>query len=162
MAEQTKTQRQAAGHKAAATRKRNSAKRSASATKASARRTRSSASATVRTSARTTSRSAKQTGRQAGRTTARGLDAATQRVEEFGRRAQRALFIQVGAAASVRDAVIKAARTYSNTTKANAQFDKLERRGARALGRTERRFERHANGLRSDASGLVDRVKELV
>lgn len=162
MATQTKTQRQAAGHKAAATRKRNSTKRSAGATKSSARRTRSSASATVRTSARATSRDAKRTGRQAGRTATSGIGAATQRVEELGRRAQRALFIQVGAAATVRDAVVKAARTYSNATKANAEFNKLERRGARAFGRTERRFERSANGLRSDAGDLVDRVRELV
>ena len=180
MAEQTKTQRQAAGHKAAATRKANATKQRASATKTSARRTRSSASATVRTSARTTSGNAKRTGKQAGRTASTGLGAATQRVEELGRRAQRALFIQVGAAATVRDTVVGTVNKYTTPTKASRELNKLERRGARALGRTERsmtrqrrtlerdaqqtqrRFARQANGLRSDAGDLVDRVKQLV
>ncbi len=173
MAEQTKTQRQAAGHKAAATRKRTAAKRGATATKASARRTRSSASATARTSARTTTRNAKQTGRQAGRTASVGLGMATQRVEELGRRAQRAFYIQVGAAANLRDAVVKAAQTYTDAAKATKELDKLERRGARALGRAEsslqrqgrmvgRNVERGTNGLRTDAGDLVDRVRELV
>jgi hypothetical protein len=105
------------------------------------------------------------------------LGAATQRVEEFGRRAQRALFIQVGAAATVRDNVVGTARKYTTPSKAALELNKLERRGARALGRTERsitrqrrslerdaqqtqrRFSRQANGLRGD---LVDRVKQLV
>jgi hypothetical protein len=180
MAEQTRTQRQAAGHKAAATRKRNATKRSAAATRGSARRTRASASATVQTSARATSRNARSTTRQAGRTAGLGLGVAGQRVEELSRRAQRALYIQVGAAANVRDAIVRTARTYTDLDKVTVEFDKLERRGARALGRTEhsllrrrrnferdvartqRRFERQASGLRSDAGQLIGRVRQIV
>src|SRR5579872_1274996 len=169
MATQTKTQRQAAGHKAAATRKRGEAKRSAAATRSSARRTRASADATVRTSAKQTGREARRTGRQAGRTASRGIDAAGQRMEEFGRRAQRALYIQVGAAGVVRDRVVGAARMFSDLGKVTLEFNKLERRGARAVNRTGRTLTRRRRALERDvqqagrpAELLVERVKELV
>jgi len=180
MAEQTKTQRQAAGHKAAATRKRNAAKRSATATKTAARRTNASASATVRTSARQTGRNARQTTKQASRTAGHRFDAATQRVEEFGRRAQRAFYIQVGAAAEFRDTVARQARKFASLSNATVELDKLERRGARALNgteralnrrrrtvsrdvqRTQRTVERQTNGLRAAPGDLVERVKQLV
>src|SRR4051812_50149842 len=90
MATQTKTQRQAAAKKAAATRKRNAAAQSGSRAKTSARSTAS--------SARRTGRSARTTAKQAARTGERGADAATTRLEAFGRQAQRALLIPVGAA----------------------------------------------------------------
>jgi hypothetical protein len=173
MAEQSKTQRSASGHKAAATRKRNAAKRTESAAKTSARRTRASADATVKTSARATSRNAKRSTKQAGRAATHRFDAASERVEELGRRAQRVLYIQVGAAASVRDSLVSTVRTYTDVKKANVEFNKLERRGARALRRPERAItrqrrnierdvQRQANGLRSGGSDLVERVKQLV
>jgi hypothetical protein len=147
MATQTKTQRQASGHKATATRRANATKRSANATKSSARQTRASARATVDTSAKATATNAKRTGRQATRTAGHGVSVATQRVEELGRRAQRVFRIQVGAAAtigdsanSMRDSVVKTLRTYTTRDKSN--LDRLERRGAKALRGPERAITR--------------------
>lgn len=173
MAEQTKTQRSAAGHKAAATRKRNAAKRSESAAKTSARQTRAAANVTVKTSTRATTRNARRTSKQAGRAANRRFDAATERVEELGRRAQRVLYIQVGAAAKAKDSLVGTVRTYTDIQKANVELNKLERRGARALRRPEqsltrqrrnfsRDVQRQTNGLRSEAGDLVERVKQLV
>lgn len=153
MATQTRTQRQAAGSKAAATRKRNAAKQSASTTKSSARRTRSSASQTTR--------EARRTSRAAGRTAARRLDVVTDRVNELGHRAQRAFYIQVGAAATVRDAVTRSVRVYTNVPSMVKELDKYERRGERALKRGQRNLNREANGLRRDAQHVVSRVKSL-
>ena len=127
MATQTQTQRQAAGKKAAATRKRNAANQSASTTKSSARRTRSSASQTAR--------EVRRTGRAAGRTAARRLDVVTERVGELGHRAQRAFYIQVGAAATARDALTHTVRVYSKPSSVVKELDKYERRGERALKR---------------------------
>ncbi len=153
MATQTRTQRQAAAQKAAATRKRNAAKQSASTTKSSARRTRSAASQTTR--------EARRTGRAAGRTTARRLDAAGERFGELGRRAQRAFYIQIGAAATARDAVTRSVRTYTNVGSVIKEFDKYERRGERALKRGQRNLNREAGGLRGGAQDVVERIKSL-
>ena len=109
MATQTPSQRQAAAKKAAATRKRNATKRSAAATKTSARRTRTSASA----GARQTTRDASRTTKQATRTAGRGLEHGCERFGAIGRQAQRALLIQVGAAATLGDKVRQTARNYS-------------------------------------------------
>src|SRR3954454_5146383 len=116
MATQTPTQRRAAAQRAATTRKRNAAKRSASATKSAARRTRSSAGQTTRQARGTT--------RQAGRTAARSLDTATSRLGVVGRRAQRALLIQLGAAATVGDKVRQAARTYTSLDLVTRELDR--------------------------------------
>ena len=153
MATQTRTQRQAAGQKAAATRKRNAAKRSATTTKTSARRTRSSASQTTR--------EARRTGRAAGRTAARRFDAATERIEELGRRAQRAFYIQVGVAATARDAVERSVRTYSNVGSVIKELNQYERRGERALKRGQRTVNREANGLRRAPGDVIARIKSL-
>jgi hypothetical protein len=162
MATQTKTQRQAAGHKAAATRKRGAAKRSAATTRTSARQTTRAATTGARNTAAQTSRGARRTGRQAGHAATQRLDAAGQRVEELGRRAQRALYIQVGAAADVRDRVVRAARTFTDLDKVTLEFDRLERRGARVVDRTGRTLNRRRRDVRTDAGALVERVKELV
>ena len=90
---QTKTQRQAAAKKAAATRKRNAAKQNGSRAQASARRTTSNARRTAR-SARSTGRSARTTAKQAARTTGRAEAEAT-RLEALARQAERALLIPV-------------------------------------------------------------------
>jgi hypothetical protein len=153
MAAQTRTQRQAAGNKAAATRKRNAAKRTASTTKTSARRTRSTAGQTAR--------EARLTGRHATRTAVRGFDAAGDRLNEFGRRAQRAVYIQVGAAATARDALTRSVRRYSRVNNVVRELNKYERRGERALRRGQRSLNREANGLRRDAQGVVGRIKRL-
>jgi hypothetical protein len=76
--------------------------------------------------------------------------------------------------------VVRTARTYTNLGQTTSQLDKLERRGARALGRaerslerrrrelkrnakgTQRRTDRQAHGFRLDAGELVNRVKSLV
>jgi hypothetical protein len=176
MATQTRSQRQTAAQKAAATRKRNATKRSAAATKTSARRTRASASAGTKQ----TTRSAGRTSRQATRTAGRGLDFATTRVQVLGRRAQRALLIPVGAAASVGDKVRQTARTYTSVDSVVRELDKFERRGARVLGRRQRELSRHrrefrhevratqrelgsrVNGLRTDAKEAADQVMHLI
>lgn len=161
MATQTPSQRQAAAKRAAATRKRNAAKRSASSTKAAARRTGASATATTREARRTT--------RQATRTAARRLDAATTRLGSIGRQAQRALLIQVGAAATLRDNVRQTARTYTNLDLVTREFDRFERRGARALSsgrrdarQAQRTVERQWDGLKSDAEGLAKQVRQVI
>jgi hypothetical protein len=153
MATQTRTQRQAAAQKAAATRKRNAARQSASSTRASARRTRSSASQTTR--------EARRTGRAAGRTAARRFDAATERLAELGRRAQRAFYIQVGMAATARDTLTRNLRVYTDTNSMVKELDRYERRGARAMKRGQRNLNREANGLRRDAQDVVERLKRL-
>lgn len=165
MATQTPSQRQAAAQRAAATRKRNAAKRSASTTKSSARRTRSSASATTRNAGRTT--------RQATRTAGKRLDAATSRFGVVGRQTQRALLIQLGAAATLKDKVRQTARTYSSIDLVTREFDRFERRGTRALSRGQRGFKRDARqaqrtverrwgDLRSDAEGVVKQVRQAI
>ena len=128
MAAQTKTQRQAAAKKAAATRKRNSAKQSGGAAKASARRTSSSAQGT--------GRAARTTAKQAVRATARRAEAETTRLGAVGYQAERAVLIPVGAALEARDRVTDTFRTYSDTRLTRQELNRFERRGAKALGRT--------------------------
>jgi len=164
MATQTSSQRQAAGQRAAATRKRNATKRSASATKAAARRTRSSAGATAQDARRTT--------RHATRTAGRGVDAATTRLQVIGRQAQRALLIQLGAAATLQDNVRRTARTYTSLDLVTREFNRLERRGERALSRgrrgikrdarqAQRAVERQWDEVRSDAEGVVKQIRRV-
>ena len=120
MAAQTKTQREAAAKKAAATRKRNSARQSGGTAKASARRTRS---------------SAQDTGR-AARTTAKQAASAT------AHQAERVVLIPVGAALETRDRVTDTVRTYTDSGLTRQELNRFERRGAKALGRTRRTAER--------------------
>jgi hypothetical protein len=134
MAAQTKTQRQAAAKKAAATRKRNSAKQTGGAAKASARRTRS--------SARGTGRAARTTAKQAARATAHRADAEATRLEAVARQAERTVLIPVGAALEAGDRVANTVRTYSDSRLARQELNRFERRGAKALGRTRRTLDR--------------------
>ena len=143
MATQTRSQRQAAAQKAAATRKRNATRRSAAATKTSARRTRASASA----GAKQTAGGASRTARQAGRTATGGLETAAARIGVIGRQAQRALLIQVGAAAAVGDKVKQTARSYSNLDRVTQELDRFERRGARTLDGRKRSLSRRRREL---------------
>ncbi len=138
MPTQTPTQRQAAAKRAAATRKRNAAKRSASTTRASARRTSSAASGTART-ARTTARTAGRTTTRAAETAVRSFDAAGSQLGVFGRHAQRALLIPVGAVATAGDAVKRTALDYVDSTRRARRLDRFERRGARTLDRGRRK-----------------------
>lgn len=164
MATQTSSQRQAAAQRAAATRKRNATKRSASATKAAARR--------ARSSARATTKDARQTTRHATRTASRGVDAATTRLQVIGRQAQRALLIQVGAAATFQDNLRQTARTYTNLDLVRREFNRLERRGERALSRgrrglgrdarhAQRAVERQWDEVRSDAGGVFKQIRRV-
>lgn len=128
MATETTTKRQAAGEKAAATRKRNAAKRSSARTRASATRT--------RTAARGTASSAQTTATQAGRTAQRSAQAAGNSLEALVLEAQRRfVHIPVGAALEARDAAVKSVRPYLKRRTARVQFDRFERRGERALRR---------------------------
>lgn len=150
MATQTKTQRQAAAKKAAATRKRNAAAQSGSRAKSSARSTAS--------SARSTGRSAKTTAKQAARTGGRGADAATTRLEAVGRQAQRVLLIPLGAALEAGDRIAETASIYSNRTKAQRRLRQFERRGEQAFRRNRRTIEREARDLRREVERSADRA----
>ena len=99
------------------------------------------------------------------------------RLGAFGRQAQRALLIQIGAAATVGEKVRQAARTYTSLDRVTREFDRFERRGERTLNRQQRAISRRgrefqhdvrsaqrdiesrANGLRKDAT---QQVKQLV
>jgi hypothetical protein len=89
-------------------------------------------------SAHEASRGARTTGRHATSTATQGIDAATTRLGALGRQAQRALLIQIGAAASVGDKVRNTARTYSKLDRVARELNRFERRGARALARRSR------------------------
>jgi hypothetical protein len=136
MAAQTKTQRQAAAKKAAATRKRNSARQSGGTAKASARRTRS--------SAQETGRAARRTAKQAASATARRAEAEATRLGAVARQAERVVLIPVGAALETRDRVTDTVRTYTDTRLTRQELNRFERRGANALGRTRRTAERRS------------------
>ncbi|MGI8413126.1 MAG: hypothetical protein ACR2LV_07480 [Solirubrobacteraceae bacterium] len=164
MATQTKTGRQAAASKGAATRKRNAAKSSEAATKASARRTGDSAKAT--------GRAAKTTARQASRSAARRFDEASSRLDTVGRQAQRALLIQIGAALEARDVVVKTAQTYTSSDRLLRELNRFEHRGAGAFKRGRRDLEHEVNSVRREAArqtseikanaeGFVEQVKSL-
>jgi hypothetical protein len=141
MATQSTTARQAAGQKAAATRKRNAAKRSATGTKASARQTTGAARSTAKQSARTAGRSA---------------GAANSSLKALTRQAERSLvLIPVGAALEARDAVLSTVRIYADRRSARRELDRLERRGEQAIRRNRRRLERE---VRSD----IDQIRSLV
>ncbi len=128
MATETHTQRQQAGNKAAATRKRTAAKRSTSRTKASATQTRS--------AARGTAQAARTTATEASRTANRRADAAAASFEALVRQAERTMvLIPVGAALEARDAAVRTVRTYMRGHTAKVQFNRFERRGEKALKR---------------------------
>lgn len=128
MATETQTQRQEAANKAAATRRRNTAKRGASRTKASATQT--------RTAARSTARAAQTTAAEASRTANRRADAAGSSLQALVRRAERSMvLIPVGAVLEARDAAVKTVRTYTRGRTARLQLNRFERRGEKALKR---------------------------
>src|SRR4051812_22269273 len=134
MAQQTKTQRQAAARKAAATRKRNAAKSSGGRAKASARST--------SRSARRTGRSAQRTARQTARATSRRASAEATRLEAFAQQAERAVLIPVGATLEAGERVADTVRKWSNRNLATRELNRWERRGATALRRNRRELER--------------------
>ena len=156
--DQTRTQRQAAAKKAAATRQRNAAKRSASATKASARQTGRTASAT----ARSTARSGRTTTKGAARTAGRQFDAATTRLEAVSRQVERAVLIQIGAAASARDALLQTAQTYTSRARMTRELNRFERRGDRAVRQSRQALNRRRRGVEHDLKDLRSNVTDRV
>jgi hypothetical protein len=93
-------------------------------------------------------------------------------VDAIGRRAERALLIQIGAALEARDALLKTAQNVSHPDRLTRELDRFERRGARAVGRRRREVEREAararrevkrqtGELKSDAEDVVGRVQRL-
>lgn len=103
----------------------------------------------------------------------RGLDAATTRLQAIGRQAQRALLIQVGATATLGDSVRRTARTLTSVDLVSREFDRFERRGARALSRRRRAIKRDARRagraverqwgeLKSDAEGAAKQVRQVI
>jgi len=118
MATQTRTQREQAGKKAAATRKRNAASRSTAATKRSATQTRRTAKRTTR-SASQTGQSARTTALTASTAVGRELDAATNRIEAL--------------------ALVKRTAQFAvRTANRRRTLNRLERRGERALSWNKR------------------------
>ena len=149
MAAQTTTQRQAAGKKAAATRKRNAATRQARTTRASAQRS---------------NQSTRGTARRAASTASTRADAEAKRVEGLGYQAERAVLVPVGAALVARDSVLEAARPFRSTKGVEREIKKFERRGVRArndaqrqVKRTRTRVEREIRQRRQQAERLVKR-----
>lgn len=138
MATQTHTQREQAGKKAAATRKRNAANRSAAATRRSASQTGRSAKQTAR-AASGVRRQARSTARLGSTTAERELDYATTRLEAVALGARRGVAIQVGAALEARDALVRTAEFAVRTAQRRRTLNRLERRGERALNWTGRR-----------------------
>jgi hypothetical protein len=138
MATQTRTQREQAGKKAAATRKRKAASRSATATRRSASQTGRTVSQTRRT-ATSAGRQARTTARAGSTTLGRELDAAGHRIEALTLGARRGVAIQVGAALEARDAVVRTVEVAVGTAKRKRTLNRLERRGERALNWSKRR-----------------------
>jgi hypothetical protein len=139
MATQTRTQRQAAARKAAATRKRNAARSSRARTRGSARATRRSAGRTAA--------SARKTATQATRSATRRAEAETAGLRALRHQAERALLIPVGAAVAARDAL---ADVFGRPRGLRRQLDRFERRGETALRRNRRQAERHVRAARRD------------
>jgi hypothetical protein len=158
MAPQTRTKRQAAAKKAAATRKRNSARQSSGTAKASVRRT--------TTSAQSTGRAARTASKQAGWATARRVLAEKTRLEAVARQGERVILIPVGAALEARDRAAATIRTYSDSRLARQQLNRFERRGATVLRRKRRAVERQAKDVRdsveSRANGVQSRANDVV
>jgi hypothetical protein len=137
MATQTRTQREQAGKKAAATRKRNAASRSSAATRRSATQTRRTAKRTTRSASRT-GQSARTTALTASTAVGRELDAATTRIEALALGARRGVAIQVGAALEASDAVKRTAQFAVRTASRRRTLNRFERRGERALNWNKR------------------------
>lgn len=143
MATQTTTQRKAAGHKAAATRKRNAAKRSRSAQKAAETRAQAEANA---------------------------LQSLALKGQEFG---QRAVDLAVGAAAETRDRVGEVAKRVTTRggrdrfgRDVRGSVRTAQRRGARVrrdaqrtVKQRRREAERRVRGVRRDAQTRVRSVR---
>ena len=158
MAPQTRTQRQAAAKKAAATRKRNSARQSSETARSSVRRS--------TTSAQSAGRAARTASKQAGRATARRVSAEKTRFEAVARQAERGVLIPVGAVLEARDRVAETIRTYSDSRLAGQRLNRFERRGATALRRNRSAVERQAKDVRDTvetrANGLQSRANDVV
>ncbi|HET9720125.1 MAG TPA: hypothetical protein VFP55_08620 [Solirubrobacteraceae bacterium] len=138
MATQTRTQREQAGKKAAATRKRNAASRSATATRRSATRTGRTVSQTRRTAAGA-GRQARTTALLGSTTLGRELDSAGSRFGALTLGARRGVAIQVGAALEARDAMARTVEFAARTASRTRTLRRLERRGERALNWNKRR-----------------------
>jgi hypothetical protein len=162
MATQTKTQRQAAARKAAATRKRNAAKQGGRRAKASARDA-------VR-SARRTGHSARTTAKRSARATARRAAAEGTLLGAVGDQARRGVRIPIGAALEARDRLQETVRTWTRQSTLRQRLNRYERRGATALRRNRREVERQVKAARrsvsngagevqATAEGLADRVR---
>ena len=68
----------------------------------------------------------------------KAADAAGTRLGAAARNAQRVVLIPVGALAAAGEAVRRTAETYADSGRRARQFDRFERRGAKALDRGRR------------------------
>ena len=81
------------------------------------------------------------------------------RLEAAARGAQRALYVPVGAVLEARDGLASTVRTYSDSRRAQREFDRFERRGERALRRNRRRVEKRVTEARHEVEDRVDDVQ---
>ena len=154
MAQQTRTSRQAAARKAAATRKRTAAKRSATQTRTTARQT--------GRSAQGTSRGAQRTTRQFTRTAARRFDTALAQLAAFASQAERVVLIPVGATLEARDSLVRTVQMYTRGRGASTQLRRFERRGEQALRRNRRALGRQATAARRDLEHRTNDMRSSV
>jgi hypothetical protein len=84
----------------------------------------------------------------------------------LGRQAQRALLIQIGAAATVGDKVRQTARTYTKLDSVTRELDRFERRGERTVNRQQRALSRRGRELQHDVRSAprdaAQQVKQLI
>jgi hypothetical protein len=150
VATQTKTQRQAAARKAAATRKRNAAKQGTRRAKSTARQTVS--------SAKRTGRAAGRTAKQTARSGARRVEAETTGVSAVAAQARRGFLIPIGAALEAGDRVRESVRVWTKRSTARQRLNRFERRGATALRRNRRDIERQAKAARRSVENGASEV----
>jgi hypothetical protein len=170
MAEQTRTQRQAAAQKAAATRKRNEAARSAEAARRSAARGVDAAreqaagavdalEASARESERELLRGIRGSTKHGRTALASALEALAARGKAVARGGERALLIQAGLVAEGRDALARATRACADRRRRTRALNRLEARGARELRHISRAARSRARSASRELDGQLEDLK---
>ena len=88
-------------------------------------------------------------------------------------RAQRALYVPIGAILEARDGLVGAVRTYGDSRRVRREFDRFERRGQRALRRNRRevgkrvtkarrRVEHRVEDVQTGVGDLAERARSYV
>ena len=158
------------GEKAAATRKRNTARKSATATKANATRTAKTAKRSATRTTASTRSNAKRTAKTAG-TTARQASSATAAesrvyITQAQQIAERAVLVPVGASLLARDNLVSTVKglagRYRSRAAVERELKRYERRGATARNRLERQVRRTRTKVERDLRQRRNRVERTV